>query len=117
MSSQNNDYANQLTLITKAIPYYFGVSLPWLALICNTFTLGVLYLKKRNEKTTMIFLLKCQYICDTIYIFNLLFNDRTFTSPLFGYSLQSNVSDFICKFDTIILRFIYCTSSWMQVVK
>lgn len=110
----NLDYANQLTHFSKQMIFYFFISIPPLGICLNLFALFVLYVRKNNiDRTPMTFLLKWQYIIDTIFLVNGVFNYQSFL--IFGYDIQ-RMSSVACKLDSLGIRWIMQLSAWIQVV-
>lgn len=111
----DSKYIDNLNSISSQISFYFVVTLPTTSLCLNTFALLVLFLKPSLQKTKnqMVYLLKCQYIIDTIVVINIIFNYQS--SALFSYSLLT-ISDFTCRFFYVWNRFLIHMSSWIQVI-
>lgn len=111
----DSEYIENLNSISSQISFYFVVILPTTSLCLNTFALLVLFLKPSLQKTKnqMVYLLKCQYIIDTIVVINIIFNYQS--SALFSYSLFT-ISDFTCRFFYVWNRFLIHVSSWIQVI-
>lgn len=108
-----SEYEYTLNKVSNTITFYFILTLLPLALCFNSFALWVLFSKKNVDKTFMIYLLKWQYIVDTILILNIIFNSQSLS--FFSYSLQL-VSDLTCRLYYLLNRFILHFSSWMQVI-
>ena len=111
----DSKYIDDLNSISSQISFYFVVTLPTTSLCLNTFALLVLFLKPSLQKTKnqMVYLLKCQYIIDTIVVINIIFNYQS--SALFSYSVFT-ISDFTCRFFYVWNRFLIHVSSWIQVI-
>lgn len=111
-------YAIQLSQINGQIPTYYGYCVPWMAIGCNLFALGVLFFRKRQEReqNLVILIFKWQYATGLIYALNMLLNDNVFSLSLFNFILTRNVSDLVCKLHLILLKYFYSMSPWMQVV-
>lgn len=114
--SSDQLYITYLSNINAWSSYYFGLTLPYASLVWNLFTIVVLFFKRRNEKTTMIFFFKWQYVINIIYALNIILLDVNFTQRIFFYSANNNVPDIICKAYNIVSNFIYSLAPWIQVV-
>ena len=110
-------YYNYLSSILKKITFYFCVIIVPLAICWNLFGILVLFSKRKsstkNNTSLMIYLLKWQYVIDTIFLNNIFFNIKSYY--IFGYEIQ-NMTYLSCPLTNLITRFILHISSWMQVI-
>jgi hypothetical protein len=115
---EDQDFTKYLTSINVKLQYIFTYSVPWLGLALSILALIALIKPRRRVqgKSLLIYIFKWQYAIAIIYWLNLIFNDDPYSKKLFNYSLRQNLSDPICKLTFMLLKFIYCTSPWMQVV-
>lgn len=106
------EYAAYLDYLADRISFYFVVTLPTTALCFNLFALVVLFAKRSQKANSMVYLLKWQYVVDTIVIVNILFNFQK--TALFSYSTLT-LSDLACRLFYWWNRFLIHVSSWIQV--
>lgn len=114
MDSEYWSFIVDLNYLSNKFTFFIVVTFLPLAVVLNLFALFVLFSKKAcADKTSMVYLLKWQYIVDTILILNIIF---VFNSgSLFDYSIAT-MSDLACGLSNYWKRFIYHLSSWIQVV-
>ena len=115
-SEQDLAIISTLSSVSNQLKLYFSYSVPWLGLVLSTFALLAFLIRKRRENNLLIYIFVWQYAIGVIYPLNILFNDPSYSLPLFGYTLRQSVADTVCKLSNMFLKFIYCTSPWMQVV-
>lgn len=106
------EYTAYLDYLADRISFYFVVTLPTTALCFNLFALVVLFAKRSQKANSMVYLLKWQYVVDTIVIINILFNFQK--TALFTYSTLT-LSDLACRLFYWWNRFLIHLSSWIQV--
>lgn len=115
--SSSEAYSKYLYNLIIKLPIYFTYFMPWIGLSCAIFACGALFLRKRTEDSIIIFLFKWQYTICVLYVLNMIFIDTQFSIIILNYLSTYNVADIVCKVQLIGMRFIYCLSPWMQVVK
>ena len=117
-SSEDKEFAKYLNSINMQLQYIFSYSVPWLGLALSTFALIALMKRRRRGqgKNLLIYIFKWRYAIAITYWLNMIFNDSKFSYKLFTYTLNTFVSDPICKLSFMFMRFFYCVSPWMQVV-
>lgn len=119
MNQGEINYILYLYYLLIKMTFYFCVIIVPMAIAWNLFALVALFYSKKTTTSTnktsapMIYLLKWQYIIDTIFLFNVVFNLQSYY--VLNYDLQS-MSDVTCRLGNLILRYILHMSSWMQVV-
>lgn len=106
------------------IEFYYSYTILWIALVSDLFALCALFLRSRHSRsrapsahrTTLIFLLKWQYIIGLLYTLNAILNDTSFSYNLFGYQVKRMNSNLGCKLQNFFEKFFYSLSPWIQVV-
>jgi hypothetical protein len=117
-SSQDQDFGNYMKMVYTQLQNIFSYSVPWFGLAVSTFALIALMKPRRREqgKNLLIYIFKWRYWIAIFYWLNMIFIDYQFSYILFNYNIRLNVSDPICKFSSVFMRFFYFVSPWMEVV-
>ena len=119
ISPEDQVIVSYLVSVSNKLQEIFSYSVPWLGLAVSIFVIIALMKSRgRNRgKNLLIYIFKWQYSIAIIYWLNMIFNDEQNSYYLFNYKVTKTDSDPFCKLTSMFLRFFYCASPWMQVVK
>lgn len=111
----SDSYALWLSNLNTNMPLYVSYFAPWIGIGSASCALAALYIRRRDEDDILKFLLKWQYTIILIFSLNMAFWDTQFTR-LMSYNSFINVTDGFCRIQYVVVRVIYCSAPWMQVV-
>jgi len=118
VSPEDKDIVTYLISVNTKIQVLYAYSVPWLGLAVSIFAIIALTKSqpRNREKKILIYIFKWQYAIAIIYWLNIIFNDEQNSNYLFNYNVVQIASDPICKLTSMLRKFLYCASPWMQVV-
>lgn len=108
----NTSSADIINYVSNQISYYHTLIFPPIALGFNMIALVTCF-RKGLSQTSIGYLLKWQYIVDSVFLINVIFFWRSII--VLGYS-PTNLSDIWCRVGVLWTRFLLHLSSWIQVI-